>query len=219
MFYGPKTGADGVWELPLVLETVSEASGSTIPLPLPYRRLNAEVLEYLEDVAQLVPKDEEARIVVYLPMEQIQPGFEQKLNKVLNIYGSVRLAKLKREGKRAKGLRCPPWRGALPLCSSARSSAFSRIFPNIRRLRTRSRKGFWCWVGWRSGNRLRSCFSIGDPRWSAENCTKGGRRCRSCCGRCLRAAAAACDAQKSVDDRWILNEAGKESGTRQRQKS
>lgn len=29
-------------------------------------------------------------------MEQIQPGFEQKLNKVLNIYGSVRLAKLKR---------------------------------------------------------------------------------------------------------------------------
>lgn len=60
-FYGPKTGADGVWELPLVLETVSEASGSTIPLPLPYRRLNAEVLEYLEDVAQLVPKDEEAR--------------------------------------------------------------------------------------------------------------------------------------------------------------
>lgn len=102
-FYGPKTGADGVWELPLVLETVSEASGSTIPLPLPYRRLNAEVLEYLEDVAQLVPKDEEARIVVYLPMEQIQPGFEQNLNKVLNIYGSVRLAKLKREEKRAMG--------------------------------------------------------------------------------------------------------------------
>ena len=63
-FYVPKTGADGVWELPLVLETVSEASGTTIPLPLPYRRLNAEVLEYLEDVAQLVPKDEEARIVV-----------------------------------------------------------------------------------------------------------------------------------------------------------
>lgn len=76
-FYGPKTGADGVWELPLVLETVSEASGTTIPLPLPYRRLNAEVLEYLEDVAQLVPKDEEARIVVYLPMEQIQPRSQQ----------------------------------------------------------------------------------------------------------------------------------------------
>lgn len=36
-FYVPKTGADGVWELPLVLETVSEASGTTIPLPLPYR--------------------------------------------------------------------------------------------------------------------------------------------------------------------------------------
>lgn len=132
-FYVPKTGADGVWELPLVLETVSEASGTTIPLPLPYRRLNAEVLEYLEDVAQLVPKDEEARIAVYLPMEQIQPGFEQKLNKVLNIYGSVRLAKLKREENAPWGLRCPPWRRVLPSCSSARSSAFSRIFPNIRR--------------------------------------------------------------------------------------
>ncbi len=42
-FYTPKTGADGVWELPLVLETVAEASETTIPLP--YRKLNAEVLE------------------------------------------------------------------------------------------------------------------------------------------------------------------------------
>ena len=102
-FYRPKTGTDGVWELPLVLETVAEAGETTIPLPLPYRKLNAEVLEYLEDVAQQVPKGEEARIVVYLPMEEIQPGFEQKLNKVLDIYGDARLAKLKREEKRALG--------------------------------------------------------------------------------------------------------------------
>ncbi len=102
-FYRPKPGADGVWELPLVLETVAEASETTIPLPLPYRKLNAEVLEYLEDVAQQVPKGEEARIVVYLPMEEIQPGFEQKLNKVLDIYGDARLEKLKREEKRALG--------------------------------------------------------------------------------------------------------------------
>lgn len=95
-FYRPKIGADGIWELPLVLETVSEANGTTIPLPLPYRKLNAEVLEYLEDVAQQMPKGEEARIVVYLPMEQIQPGLEQKLNKVIDIYGDVRLARLKR---------------------------------------------------------------------------------------------------------------------------
>lgn len=100
-FYRPKIGADGIWELPLVLETVSEANGTTIPLPLPYRKLNAEVLEYLEDVAQQMPKGEEARIVVYLPMEQIQPGLEQKLNKVIDIYGDVRLARLKREEKRA----------------------------------------------------------------------------------------------------------------------
>ena len=79
------------------------AGETTIPLPLPYRKLNAEVLEYLEDVAQQVPKGEEARIVVYLPMEEIQPGFEQKLNKVLDIYGDARLAKLKREEKRALG--------------------------------------------------------------------------------------------------------------------
>ena len=56
-FYRPKIGADGIWELPLVLETVSEANGTTIPLPLPYRKLNAEVLEYLEDVAQQMPKE------------------------------------------------------------------------------------------------------------------------------------------------------------------
>lgn len=29
-FYRPKTGADGVWELPLVLETVAEAGETTI---------------------------------------------------------------------------------------------------------------------------------------------------------------------------------------------
>lgn len=102
-FYRPKTGADGVWELPLVLETVAEAGETTIPLPLPYRKLNAEVLEYLEDVAQQMPKGEEARIVVYLPIEEIQQGLEQKLNKVLDIYGDARLEKLKREEKRALG--------------------------------------------------------------------------------------------------------------------
>lgn len=102
-FYTPKTGADGVWELPLVLETVAEASETTIPLPLPYRKLNAEVLEYLEDVAQQMPKGEEARIGVYLPIEEIQQGLEQKLNKVLDIYGDARLEKLKREEKRALG--------------------------------------------------------------------------------------------------------------------
>ena len=102
-FYRPKPGADGVWELPLVLETVAEASETTIPLPLPYRKLNAEVLEYLEDVAQQMPKGEEARIVVYLPMEEIQPGLEQKVNKVLDIYQDARLAKLKLEEKRALG--------------------------------------------------------------------------------------------------------------------
>lgn len=104
-FYRPKPGADGVWELPLVLETVSEASETTIPLPLPlpYRKLNAEVLEYLEDVAQQMPKGEEARIVVYLPMEEIQPGLEQRVNEVLDIYQDARLAKLKREEKRALG--------------------------------------------------------------------------------------------------------------------
>ena len=87
----------------MVLETVAEAGETTIPLPLPYRKLNAEVLEYLEDVAQQVPKGEAARIVVYLPMEEVQPGLEQKLNKVLDIYGDARLAKLKREEKRALG--------------------------------------------------------------------------------------------------------------------
>lgn len=102
-FYTTKTGADGMWELPLVLETVAEASETTIPLPLPYRKLNAEVLEYLEDVAQQMPKGEEARIVVYLPIEEIQQGLEQKLNKVLDIYGDARLEKLKREEKRALG--------------------------------------------------------------------------------------------------------------------
>lgn len=102
-FYTPKTGSDGVWELPLVLETVAEASETTIPLPLPYRKLNAEVLEYLEDFAQQMPKGEEARIVVYLPIEEIQQGLEQKLNKVLDIYGDARLEKLKREEKRALG--------------------------------------------------------------------------------------------------------------------
>lgn len=86
-FYRPKIGADGIGELPLVLETVSEANGTTIPLP--YRKLNAEVLEYLEDVAQQMPKGEEARIVVYLPMEQIvavrlaSVGAEKKASRVL----------------------------------------------------------------------------------------------------------------------------------------
>lgn len=186
-FYTPKTGADGVWELPLVLETVAEASETTIPLPLPYRKLNAEVLEYLEDVAQQMPKGEEARIVVYLPIEEIQQGLEQKLNKVLDIYGDARLEKLKREEKRALGasLSALAWGFAFMLVCQI--IGVLADFPNSP---TRFRKVFWSWVGLRSGSRSKPCCSIGDRRWSARNSMNVWRRCRSCCGRCRRRSKA-----------------------------
>lgn len=185
-FYRPKIGADGIWELPLVLETVSEANGTTIPLPLPYRKLNAEVLEYLEDVAQQMPKGEEARIVVYLPMEQIQPGLEQKLNKVIDIYGDVRLARLKREEKRALRAALSALAWGLHSCLSARSSESLLISRNIRRSRIRFPRASWYWVGWRSGNRSKRCCSIGVRRCREESFTSAWRRCRWCCGRCRR---------------------------------
>lgn len=191
-FYRPKIGADGIWELPLVLETVSEANGTTIPLPLPYRKLNAEVLEYLEDVAQQMPKGEEARIVVYLPIEEIQQGLEQKLNKVLDIYGDARLEKLKREEKRALGasLSALAWGFAFMLVCQI--IGVLADFPKYPTLTNTISEGFLVlgWVGLRSGSRSKPCCSIGDRRWSARNSMNVWRRCRSCCGRCRRRSKA-----------------------------
>lgn len=101
-FYEPKRGIDGVWELPLVLETMSEAVDTAVPLPLHYQKLNADVLAYLEDAAQQLPKRAKARVVVYLPLEKLQPGLEEKLNKCLVVYSHARLLKLRREETKAK---------------------------------------------------------------------------------------------------------------------
>lgn len=188
-FYRPKPGADGVWELPLVLETVSEASETTIPLPLPYRKLNAEVLEYLEDVAQQMPKGEKARIVVYLPMEEIQPGLEQRVNKVLDIYQDARLAKLKREEKRALGasLSALAWGFAFMLVCQI--IGILGNFPEHPTL-TNFQRASWFWVGLRFGDRSRPCCSSGDRRCREENSTNAWPRCPWCCGRCLRRSKA-----------------------------
>lgn len=101
-FYEPRPGVDGVWEIPLVLEAMQEVVETTVPVPLPYRKLNPDVLAYLEDAVDLLPKGEAARIVVYLPLEKIHPGLEAKVNKCLRIYSEARLAKLRREEKEAK---------------------------------------------------------------------------------------------------------------------
>lgn len=100
-YYAPRRAPDGVWEIPLVLSDVSEASDSTLPLPLPYRRLNADVLEYLEDAAQDLPKKAAARIAVYLPAEKIAPEMQAKLNAYLGVFRRAKLAQAKRRERRA----------------------------------------------------------------------------------------------------------------------
>mgnify|MGYP006070629283 CR=1 FL=1 len=97
-FYEPKRGIDGVWELPLVLETMSEAVDTAVPLPLPYQKLNADVLAYLEDAAQQLPKRAKAHVVVYLPLEDLV-DFEQERERLAK--EEVRLNK---EIKRAEGM-------------------------------------------------------------------------------------------------------------------
>ena len=92
---------DGVYEIPLVLSDIADAADSDLPLPLPYRRLNADVLEYIEDAAVDLPKRAAARIVVYLPIGKIAPGLESRLNAYLGLYRRLRIDKVKRLERRA----------------------------------------------------------------------------------------------------------------------
>ncbi len=100
-FYCAKRGSDSVWEVPLVLETMSDAVETSVPLPLPYRRINDDILEYFEDMAKSLPKKAQGRIVVYLPIERITPGLQEKVNKVLAIYEKSWHVRLRREEKAA----------------------------------------------------------------------------------------------------------------------
>lgn len=99
--YAAKLAPDGIWEIPLVLSDMSDAADSALSLPLPYRRLNAEVLDYLQDAAQDLPKKASARIVVYLPMDKIAPGMEERLNACLGVYRRIRLAQARKQERRA----------------------------------------------------------------------------------------------------------------------
>ena len=100
-YYCVQAAPDGVYEIPLVLSDIADAADSDLPLPLPYRRLNADVLEYIEDAAVDLPKRAAARIVVYLPIGKIAPGLESRLNAYLGLYRRLRIDKVKRLERRA----------------------------------------------------------------------------------------------------------------------
>ena len=102
-YFCVQAAPDGVYEIPLVPSDIADAADSDLPLPLPYRRLNADVLEYIEDAAGDLPKRSAARIVVYLPIGKIAPGLESRLNAYLGLYRRLRIDKVKRPQRCAEG--------------------------------------------------------------------------------------------------------------------
>ena len=154
-FYTPKTGADGVWELPLVLETVA----SRCPI---WRRSAGETQARRETGFGRVAERLGVGLCVHarLPDHRHPCGFSETSDAHQHDFGRFS----------GPGLGC--------------------ALEAVRNLAVRLE-------------------TVGGAQKTA----------RKVGGDAGRAAAAACDAQKSVDDRRILNEAGKESGTRQRQKS
>lgn len=84
---------DGVWEVDVVLTSVAEAFETLVPLPLSHLEFDEDLVAYVEDEVEGLPKNEPLRIVVLLPEQGIETnaGDEAVLRVMMHAYLKARL--------------------------------------------------------------------------------------------------------------------------------
>ncbi len=99
--HGPSEGPDGVWEIELNLRTYADAFQTLVPLPLPYLNIDPDIVEYVEEQMEEIPKKSPGRLVLGLPAEEIEPGDEETVRRLTAIYFEQRNKRLAKEEREA----------------------------------------------------------------------------------------------------------------------
>ncbi len=97
----PVEAPDGVWEFELYLRNYSDAFETMVPLPLPYRNIDPDIVAYVEEQMGEIPAKSPARLVLRLPPEEIQPGDEETVRTLLSVYFAQRGRRFIKEEREA----------------------------------------------------------------------------------------------------------------------
>lgn len=95
-------GADGVWEIKIMLASLAGAVETLVPVPLSNVQFDADLVAYVEDHMSL-PKHEPFRMIVYFPVEKTTPEDEAVLSTIMRTYLQERIRK--RRSKERAALR------------------------------------------------------------------------------------------------------------------
>lgn len=97
----PLKGKDGVWEITVVLSSLSGAVETAVPVPLSSMQFNADLVSYVEEQVAAIPKKEPLRIVVLCPVQDAAPEDAAVLGTILRVYLQERILKRRIEEKAA----------------------------------------------------------------------------------------------------------------------
>lgn len=95
----PVLADDGVWEVRVLLEEPEAIFSSVLRVPLPYRRIDESLVNYVDDQLTYVPKNAPFRLVFYLDNEILLTIGTERLEILVDYYWRER-AKLRRKAER-----------------------------------------------------------------------------------------------------------------------
>lgn len=92
---------DGVWEIKVVLSNLSDAIETFVPLPLADVQFDTDLVAYVEEQVESIPKKDPFRLTVCLPVDRIDPADETVLRTILQVYLAERIRKRRAQEREA----------------------------------------------------------------------------------------------------------------------
>lgn len=96
-----RRASDGVWEIKIILSSLSGAIETLVPLPLSNLQFDADLVSYVEEQVTSIPKHDSLRLVIYFPLEKTSSADEVVLGTIMNVYLKERIRKHKAEERAA----------------------------------------------------------------------------------------------------------------------
>ena len=97
----PFKAEDGVWEIKVVLSSLSGAVETVVPVPLSSVQFNTDLVSYVEEQVSGIPKKDPIRLVIYYPTTEVSRGDEAVLATLTHVYLKERILKRRDEEKAA----------------------------------------------------------------------------------------------------------------------
>ena len=92
---------DGVWEIKIILSSLSNAVETLVPVPLSNMQFDTDLVAYVEEQVESIPKKDSLRLLIYFPVQKTSPEDEAVLGTIMRVYLKERIRKRRAEERAA----------------------------------------------------------------------------------------------------------------------